>query len=170
MIVPLDITPEIFAEATSYAEEMGKLNNSITEGQGNTSGFIGELLFVNYMKSLEIPCILNHTYDYDIVLDPQQPIYVDVKTKRTTVAPDPLYECSIADFNIKQKCDIYVFTRVDLLKNKGYILGWYPKKDYFEKARFLKKGQVDGSNNFVVKSDCYNMYIKDLYDFVNAPL
>ena len=36
------------------------------------------------------------------------------------------------------------------------------KDDYFGGARFLKKGQKDGSNGFYVKADCYNMEIKKL--------
>jgi hypothetical protein len=31
-----------------------------------------------------------------------------------------------------------------------------------EQARFLKKGDLDGSNKFTVKADCWNMFYKDL--------
>jgi len=44
-------------------------------------------------------------------------------------------------------------------------MGYYDKKEYMKEARFLKKGQVDGSNNFVVKADCWNMLYSDLLDF-----
>jgi hypothetical protein len=38
------------------------------------------------------------------------------------------------------------------------------REEYFDTARFLKKGEKDGDNGFVVKADCYNVPIKDLYD------
>ncbi len=37
-----------------------------------------------------------------------------------------------------------------------------PKKDYFKQATFLKKGDPNGDNGFIVKADCYNMIIRDL--------
>jgi len=46
---------------------------------------------------------------------------------------------------------------------KAWILGQMDKKEYLKKARFLKKGEVDKSNNFTVKADCYNLKISDLY-------
>ncbi len=52
-----------------------------------------------------------------------------------------------------------------LLPISVYIMGYYDKKEYMKEARFLKKGQVDGSNNFVVKADCWNMLYSDLLDF-----
>ena len=41
-------------------------------------------------------------------------------------------------------------------------IGEYDKEKYFKDARFLKKGQRDGDNGFVVKADCYNMAISKL--------
>ena len=39
---------------------------------------------------------------------------------------------------------------------------FYNKSDYFDDAKFLKKGQVDPDNNFKVKADCYNLPINKL--------
>ena len=61
-------------------------------------------------------------------------------------------------------CDIYIFTRVNIEKSIGWIAGYISKQEYFSKARFLKKGQIDGSNMFIVKGDCWNLYYRDLYD------
>jgi hypothetical protein len=36
------------------------------------------------------------------------------------------------------------------------------KKNFFKRAKFLQKGQVDGDNRFKVKSDCYNVKISEL--------
>ena len=37
--------------------------------------------------------------------------------------------------------------------------------DYFEKAKKLTKGQIDPSNGFIVRADCYNVAISDLKRF-----
>ena len=83
----------------------------------------------------------------------------------------PRYECSVATYNTVQKCDKYIFIRVEFVDNK-YTRAWYlgsiDKNLYFNKARKLYKGQKDGSNWFTVKSDCYNLKIEDLNDNNNT--
>ena len=74
----------------------------------------------------------------------------------------PHYECSIAEVNSTQECDYYAFTRV----KKDFSISWYlgvmPKNQYFQKAKFLKKGDVDPTNNYTVRASCYNLAIEDL--------
>ncbi len=151
------ITDDMLLRAKHKAEAMGELNNSITKGQGNLAGFVGEEI-----AQLVLGGTLVNTYDYDLVLDNGKT--VDVKSKRTTAVPKSYYECSVAAFNVKQQCDYYAFVRVLEGLSYGWFLGVYPKALYFEKARLLKKGDVDPTNNFTVKADCYNMHIYDLQD------
>lgn len=146
------ITEDMLLRAKRKSDEMGSLNNSITKGGGNLAGFVGEEI-----AQFVLGGSIVNTYDYDIVLD--NGITVDVKTKRTTVEPKVLYECSVAAYNIKQKCDYYAFTRVLDNMSYGWFLGVYPKELYFKEARLWKKGDRDPSNNFIVKADCYNMLI-----------
>lgn len=144
-------------KAWRKSREMGEINNSITKGDGNIAGFLGEEV-ANFLIKGEV----TNTYDYDIIKDGRK---YDVKTKRCTSQPKNYYECSVAAFNTKQKCDEYVFVRIENLKGKwgrAWVLGYYPKDKYFEDAKFLKKGQRDGDNGFLVKANCYNMSIKDL--------
>ena len=89
-------------------------------------------------------------------------IKIDVKSKRVTTPPRDYYECSVAALNTKQRCNIYVFTRILKDRTQGWILGYINKEDYFKKATFLKKGEVDPSNNWKVSTDCYNLPIKEL--------
>lgn len=145
----------LVALAEKKSEEMGTLNNSITGGEGNVAAFIGEYA----VKKVYGGKIVN-TYDYDILLD--DGTRIEVKTKRTTVPPKPFYECSIAEYNTRQKCDFYAFTRVDMEQKIVYVLGCYKKESYLSEARYLKKGMVDGTNNFKVKADCWNMEIRNL--------
>ena len=156
-MIEIKITEEMKKRAWSKARSMGEINNSITKGGGNIAGFLGEEVANKIIKG-----DINNTYDYDII---KNGVTYDVKTKRCTSEPKEYYECSVAAFNTKQKCDHYVFVRIENIKGRwgrAWILGCYEKNAYFEDARFLKKGQIDGNNKFKVKADCYNIAIKNL--------
>lgn len=163
-MIEVEITEQMKRRAWKKAREMGKLRNSITRGQGNISGFLGEEV-ANYIIGGEI----TNTYDYDIVYNTKTTsITYDVKTKRCTSSPKPFYECSVAAYNTKQACDRYAFVRIENINGKwgrAWLLGWMPKQDYFENAVKLTKGDRDPSNGFLVKADCYNMAIEDLKKF-----
>jgi hypothetical protein len=157
-MIEVEITEKMKKRAWRKAREMGKLKNSITKGDGNIAGFLGEEV------ANQIICgTITNTYDYDIVDDCN--IRYDVKTKRCTSEPKDKYECSVAAYNTKQDCDYYTFVRVEY-KNKrwgrAWFLGAYHKDSYFTDAKFLKKGQLDPDNGFKVKADCYNMPISKL--------
>jgi len=154
--------------ALKDAGELGELRNSITRGEGNLAAFIGERVAARVTGAH-----LYRTYEYDLVLG--RDIKIDVKTKRTTVDyVKPHYEASIAEYNTRQQCDIYLFTRVNLMTRSVWLLGWMSKEEYFRKARYLKAGTVDGSNGFVVKANCYNLPysqlrpIEELKDYSSA--
>jgi len=154
-MLEVQITPEMVQKAKMKAAHMGTLNNSIRQGDGNVVGFIGEQIAQQVLGATE-----RNSYDYDLILPNGQT--VDVKTKQTTVKPRTDYDCSVAAFNTKQKCDYYAFVRVKSDLTTGWYLGAYKKNEYFQNAVSLKKGQIDPSNNFTVKADCYNMKISDL--------
>lgn len=129
------VTLNMIDKARSKATELGVLKNSIIRGKGNIAGFIGE--------QIALHCIggeWQNTYEYDILTSDGRRI--DVKTKQTSVQPLPEYDCSIAKYNTKQKCDFYAFVRVKRDLTIGWYLGMLGKQEYFDKARFLKKAQL----------------------------
>lgn len=152
----IEVTADQLLQSRDMAVQMGRLHNSITRGQGNIAGFIGEILVRDLFKGRH-----ENTYDYDLVLP--DGATVDVKTKRTSVAPKDHYECSIAALNTKQACDFYAFMRVKNDYSVAWFLGIIPKDEYFDLATFRKKGEVDPDNGYVVKSDCYNLSIAELW-------
>lgn len=154
-MIAVTITNEMLAKARAKAKEMGRLRNSIERGGGNLAGFLGELIYLEVEGGR-----WDNTYEYDVMRPDGKT--VDVKTKRTKVAPKPYYECSVADFNTSQDCDYYAFVRVSYDNSVGWYLGKIPRKTYYEKATFMKRGDLDPSNNFVVKADCYNLPISEL--------
>lgn len=160
-MIEVQITDGMLTRAQQKADEMGKLNKSITGGKGNLAGFIGEEVVHHALGGGEIV----NTHDYDFILNN---IMYDVKTKRCKDKPLLHYECSVAAMNTVQKCDRYIFVRVEYNKQtnelgpRAWILGWYDKKEYFDHARYLRKGQRDGDNWFTVKANCYNIPIEAL--------
>jgi uncharacterized protein with LGFP repeats len=148
------ITSEMIDRAADKSREMGRIKNSITGGEKNLIGFLGEEIVAKYLKGK-----VSNTYEYDVILGDK---LIEVKTKDTTAYPKKGYEVSVAGFNTRQKCNYYVFTRILSDLSVGWILGYMSRKEYYEKARKMTKDEVDGTNNFVVKADCWNMFISDL--------
>lgn len=158
-MIEVAVSAAMLVEARDKAAEMGRLYNSIIRGAGNIAGFIGEAIAQQVLGGK-----LSNTYDYDLVLPDGKTI--DVKTKQTSVKPLVTYECSIAALNTTQECDYYAFVRVKNDFTVGWYLGVYDKKQYMEDAVFMKKGTVDPSNGYTVKSDCYNLKISELKELV----
>ena len=151
----IELTEDIIDECKSKASEIGKLNNSITNGKGNLAGVIGEYIVHKHLRDSK----WENTYDYDLIYKDKK---IDVKTKRCNSEPLHFYDCSIAETSLHQICDEYVFVRVLNDFTKAWILGGMEQKKYFESSRKMTKGQIDPSNGFKVKSNCYNMQIKEL--------
>ena len=76
--------------------------------------------------------------------------------------PRIFYDCSVAETSLHQDCDEYIFVSVLNDMSKAWLLGRMDRKEYFDKARYMKKGDIDPSNNFTVKANCYNLQIKEL--------
>jgi hypothetical protein len=155
-MVEVDIKPQWKKVALKEAEELGALRKSITGGQGNQAGFLGEIVVADYLAVNR-----NNSYGHDLV--GKKKTY-DVKTKRCKSKPLDSYTVSVCALNTKQDCDVYVFVRVTVDLKKAWILGFMPKEEFFKKAKFCKKGDLDPDSdcNWRFKEDCYNMYIKDL--------
>lgn len=151
-----NINPILITIAEQRSEKLGVLKNSITNGEGNIAGYIGQMLVNLYLKGSE-PDVFN----YDVIKDN---VRYEVKTKRCTGEPKEHYNCSIANYNTKQKCDYYVFVRVLEDYSKAWILGKKKKDDFFKEATFNKKGEPDPSsgNKWNYKADCYNLEISKL--------
>jgi hypothetical protein len=160
-MIEVEITKEMLSTSQKYAQSLGKLNNSIRSGEGNIVGFLGEECVLRLFPHAE----RDNDYHHDLFLKGKR---LEVKTKDRTVMPKSHYECSIAQYSTFQDTDYYVF--VSLLRQreeyvKGYILGYMKKSEYFIKAKLLKKGDLDPSNNFIVKADCWNLPISELHKF-----
>jgi len=165
---------QMIHDAISSANALGSINNSILNGGGNVAGYLGEYA-VGYDLGAKI--ISNkkgkEKYNNDLRWYDKK---IEVKTKRRTVAPLLKYEVSIAETSIHQQPDIYAFVSIhckELIsknprKYRGiidiWLCGYMGYNEYFEKAVYYKKGQIDKSNGFKVHRNMYNMKIGDLYE------
>lgn len=141
-----------------------KLRGSITNGEGNLYGSLGEIIVIDHFSSLGLDVGTESTYDYDITIESHT---IDVKTKRVTSVPKGNYLCSISNFNTRQNCEFYLFCRVHDNLKKGYILGYMGKDNYFKQSVFNRKGELDPSSDrgWRFKDDCYNLPISKLKKF-----
>lgn len=157
-MLEISLSPRTIELAKILSEDLPSLRNSIERGEGNLAGLIGEVVAATVLDAK-----IQNTYDYDIITPSGERI--DVKTKRCTSKPKPYYDCSIAAYNTKQKCDTYAFVRVLTDYTNAWYLGSLPKEEYFQKATKMKAGELDKSNNFTVKADCYNLKIENLNEY-----
>lgn len=149
-MIQIAITKDTVARAEAEAADMGGVHNSILSGRGNLAGFVGELVVADLTGATR-----QNTKDYDLITP--DGLTIDVKTKRTKFKPEDDFEASIAKTSLHQGCSIYCFVRVLYNLSWAYVCGFYPKERYFEDATYLKKGDYDPSNDFVVKWSCYNL-------------
>jgi hypothetical protein len=125
-IIEIPITLNQIKEAEKLYN-FGSLNGSITKGDGNIFGALGEVAVYYYFKDWGVVDFTS-TYDYDTIINGHK---IDVKTKRCNYKPKDNYLCSISNFNTRQKCDYYFFCRVMTDYSKVFMLG------YISKERFI---------------------------------
>ena len=134
------------------------LNNSITQGDGNLAGALGEIIVCDHYNASH-----QNTYDYDLILKEKK---IDVKTKRFSpnYVPQSNWLVSVSASNISQKCDYYCFAGVTNDLCFAYIYGFIQKDNFYKQSIFGKEGEIDpyGNGVWTFRADCYNLFIKDL--------
>lgn len=158
-MIRVEITPDQIKRA-SELYDFGALKDSITKGKSNIYGALGEVIVHDYLESNDRVVKFDNTADYDLIVNGKT---VDVKTKRTTVPPIQTFNCSISAHNTTQKCDFYIFARVNENQREGWICGWIAKEEFFKRAKFFRKGQADPKfPTWKFAGSCYNLEISKL--------
>ena len=159
----LKFNQKMIDQASQWANDLGGIKNSITKGDGNYAGRLGELALAKHL-SVEV----KDRKDYDIIYDGKK---IEVKTKRRAVEPKPDYTVNIAAPSLHQKPDIYAFLSMEYLdRDSGgnyndllniWLCGYKNAEQFFEEASFWPKGHPDPPA-FKTHRDIYVMKIKDL--------
>ena len=164
-------TQEMIDNSLRKAKELGALNRSITRGQGNAAGYLGEEAVASYLGA-DIMSSNEGTnkFNYDLILP--NGIRAEVKSKRRTVPPQDFYDVSIAESSTHQRPDIYIFVSLQFgIKTEAgkynalehvWLVGQKTPEDFFRLATLWKKGDVDATNNFTTHADMYNLPINKL--------
>ena len=162
-MLQLPFDNKMIREATNWAENLGGIYNSITKGDGNYVGRLGELALAKHL-GVEVE---DHK-DYELIYNDSK---VEVKTKRRATKPKSNYTVNIASTSRHQKPDTYAFLSVeysdrdsggnysDLLKI--WLCGYKSAEQFFEEAEFWPKGTPDPPF-FKAHSDMYVMKIGEL--------
>ena len=159
----LKFNQKMIDQASQWANDLGGIKNSITRGDGNYAGRLGELALAKHL-GVEVE---DHK-DYDLIYNDSK---VEVKTKRRATKPKPNYTVNIASTSRHQKPDTYAFLSVeysdrdiggnysDLLKI--WLCGYKSADQFFEEAEFWPKGTPDPPF-FKTHRDMYVMKIEEL--------
>jgi len=151
----------ITREQIELAEELftfRNLKNSITKGESQIYGALGEIVVIEYYKKHGVNAEHVGTFDYDIIIANKK---VDVKTKKVNNPPQLFHNATIPAFNVLQKTDIYYFVYVMSDMTKAYLVGWLYKEEFFNKAELKRSGEVDRLG-WKFKADTYVTQLKNL--------
>jgi hypothetical protein len=161
----MDLSNVIEIKITEDQRERGRelykfnvLRGSVTKGEGNKVGALGEILvWDRYKKVTEYV----GNFDFDLLIKGKK---VDVKTKKQNIPPATHHSCNIFAKHKKQKCDYYCFVFIHVSMETGWIVGWKEKEKFYAEATFREKGEIDDTLNttWEYKDDCYTMKIVEL--------
>ena len=142
--------------------EFDRLQNSIMEGGGNLAGALGEIIVHDVFTERGFKVLDQSTFDYDLIINNYK---IDVKTKKigSELVPSGEYAMNVSAYNTKQKCDFYFFVGVSEDYKKAFLYGYIKPKEFYQKAKFYKKGEK--KEKFVFRCDSYEVKIKELNQF-----
>jgi hypothetical protein len=154
----LDKTEERYANIPLRNEQ--RLHRFGSEMKRIFIGYLGETLVINYFR---IPIV--DSYEFDIILFGEK---IDVKTISCKFKPPSYYLCTVNSCDLngirKQKADKYMFVRVLEDYSKGWILGDIRCEEFFNKGKFIRKGETYAGIHFR-KSNAYVLPINQLNEY-----
>jgi len=150
-MIEIEISEPVLAKAAGRAD-LQKHNIFSFTTNGKLYGILAEELFLD-----KYPGELKNTRHFDILYKDMK---IDVKAKSCKDIPLDTYTASVSDYQKKHPSDFYVFYRIKKDLKVAWELGGLSKKDFFDKAEFIKSGTRDGP--FVCKVDMWSVPISDL--------
>jgi hypothetical protein len=154
------ITPDQIEEAKDLYN-FKCLKNSITKGESQLHGAIGEVITMEFLKSKGKAVKYEGDYNYDIISNGKK---IDVKTIKTDKEPTDKFNANISAFNHTQQTDFYLWCAVSADMTYGYVIGYLEKDEFYKIAELKKKGDIDWGD-WVFKSDTYTTKIKNIKKF-----
>lgn len=159
--VAINMTSEQIERASSLYS-FGALKNSVTKGEGNVVGALGEIAVFDYF-SQRAKVVFDSTRDFDMIINGFK---VDVKTSRSKFDPLSSYQVLLFDINTAQKCDFYFFVHYNVTTAVAFLLGYLKPSRFYELATFHCKGKPKHSvgvfpeDTFSLRYDKLNQFKK----------
>jgi len=163
----LKFNQKMIDQASQWADDLGGIKNSITNGGGNYAGRLGELALAKHLGV----GVMDHK-DYDLIYNGKM---VEVKTKRRATKPKSNYTVNVAYTSIHQKPDKYAFLSLEYSDRDGggnysdlqhiWLCGYKSAEQFFEESEFWPKGTPDPPF-FKTHRDMYVLTIGELDDRV----
>ncbi|MDT0555437.1 hypothetical protein [Patiriisocius hiemis] len=161
-MIEVNITKEDIAFAREKLSKVKSTNTGLSkfgsENKRILTGYVGERIVMKYLDIAND----SDTYNYDIIFKDKK---LEIKTISCKFKPRPDYWCTVNSHDLagvhKQEADFYVFLRVLNDYSKGWLLGYMPCKDFFDKGTFVPKGKDFGKFKFV-KANATILPIHDL--------
>ena len=163
----LKFNQNMIDQASQWADDLGGIKNSITKGDGNYAGRLGELALAKHLGV----GVMDHK-DYDLIYNGKR---VEVKTKRRATKPKSNYTVNVAYTSIHQKPDKYAFLSLEYSdRDSGgnysdlqhiWLCGYKSAEQFFEEAEFWPKGTPDPPF-FKTHQDMYVLTIGELDEHI----
>lgn len=156
--VPMRITQAQIIEAKQEAKELGVLNGSISHGEGNFKGKLGEIIIRDLLNATRTDD--EHNYD---LLSPTG-IRLEIKTSGTRKTYlDNGYWNRVNCANLRQKCHVYVFCAVNEDTMQAWVCGWTWKDEFLSSSTLFKAGYRVPNTGNVMRADSMNIKTGDLF-------
>jgi len=169
-MIEFNIPKKVIKEAEYRGKKLGRLKGSILKGEGNTTGYVGQMMFQKIFGGVDTDAESNtKKFRFDVLFEGEG---WEIKTKNTTLnVPMNLdYDASISCNTKQQKFDKVAFFRVNLETRKGWFGGYATYDQWMENRFFAAKDQVDPSNGMKEHCDCHKMKYGDLLSLPNPQL
>lgn len=168
--IPIEITKAMIVRAESRARgisfDTSKDPRQFGSEPGRTVfGYLGEELVLS-----RFPGSISDAYDFDMILYGQK---IEVKSVSCKFEPFPHYLCAVnscEDGVHRQEADLYVFVRILNDMSQGWILGYMPCREFFQKGRFVPKGEIAAKDICFTKANATVISIENLYPAIQLPI
>lgn len=156
-------------EADHRANKIGTLDRSMRGLQGAQVGALGEVVGMRYLRDRGVTFTEVFSTTHDVITKSGNTL--EFKTKERTVRPSASYECTAPAYNKDhQQPNMYLFISLlaegksDAMSrfSRAYILGTIRHDEFEAKAKLWRQGELDPSNGWVAKIDCWNVPISAL--------
>lgn len=169
MVIEVKIDYDTRLRAIKEAQEIGILEGSLTNGRGNKTGALGEIVAHQIIGGERVGAI---HFSHDIALP--NGLTVDVKTTKAATRPLPYFVARVYASErdrekLATKCDAYYFMRCHQNLHTVWALGWMFADEFVEKAIFHPQGSVNREDGRMCRSDEYTVPISALRD-ARAPI